>query len=158
MKTFKKIVPLLFILPMCFAQFAKANEGNPRVIKVEATDQMRFSVTDIEARPGETIKLELTVNSNLPKAAMSHNIVLLKAEADATAFAAAAARASDNDYIPPKMTDQVVAYSPLAGGGETVEVTITVPEKTGEYQYICSFPGHFAAGMKGTLKVTNNPS
>src|SRR5680860_100624 len=139
MKTFKKILPFLLLLPMFFVQLAKANDGNPRVIKVTATDQMRFSVTDIEAKPGETIKVELTVISSFPKMAMSHNFVLLEAGADAMAVATAGAQASDNDYIPPKMTDQIIAHTPLAGGGETVEVTFTVPEKTGNYQYICSF-------------------
>lgn len=158
MKTFKKILPILLMLPMLFAQAAKANNGDPRVIKIKATDQMRFTVTDIEAKPGETIKVELTVVSNFPKMAMSHNFVLLKADADATAFATAAAKASDNEYIPAGMTDQIIAHTPLAGGGETVEVTFTVPEKTGDYQYLCSFPGHFMSGMKGTLKVTSNPS
>ena len=41
----------------------------------------------------------------------------------------------------------------LAGAGETVEVTFKVPAAAGEYPYICSFPGHFQAGMKGTLAV-----
>ena len=41
----------------------------------------------------------------------------------------------------------------LAGAGETVEVTFKVPAAAGEYPYICSFPGHFQAGMKGMLSV-----
>ena len=41
----------------------------------------------------------------------------------------------------------------VAGAGETVEVTFKVPAAAGDYTYLCSFPGHFQAGMKGTLTV-----
>jgi len=61
--------------------------------------------------------------------------------------------ARDNSYIAPELKDQVIAATDLAGGGETVEVTFTVPEEKGNYTYLCSFPGHFLGGMKGTLTV-----
>jgi uncharacterized cupredoxin-like copper-binding protein len=32
-------------------------------------------------------------------------------------------------------------------------VTFGVPAKPGSYTFICSFPGHFNAGMRGTLVV-----
>ena len=35
----------------------------------------------------------------------------------------------------------------------TVEVTFDAPTEPGEYVYLCSFPGHYAAGMKGLLVV-----
>jgi azurin len=84
---------------------------------------------------------------------MAHNFVLLTMNADAAAFANAAAKARDNEYIPTDMEDQIIAHTDLAAGGETVEVTFTAPEETGEYEYICSFPGHYSGGMKGMLNV-----
>ncbi len=107
----------------------------------------------IDAKPGEELRVRLTTISQLPPQAMSHNWVLLSMSADPAAFANAATGAKDNDYIPSDMTDQVVAYTAMAGGGETVEVTFTVPEQTGDYPYLCSFPAHFSAGMKGMLNV-----
>ena len=47
----------------------------------------------------------------------------------------------------------MIAATTLAGNGETVEVTFTVPKAAGSYPYVCTFPGHFQAGMKGTLEV-----
>ena len=47
----------------------------------------------------------------------------------------------------------MLANTTLAGNGETVEVTFTAPKAPGVYTYICTFPGHFLAGMKGTLTV-----
>jgi uncharacterized cupredoxin-like copper-binding protein len=33
----------------------------------------------------------------------------------------------------------------------TLKVTVSKP---GNYEYLCTVPGHAAGGMKGTLKVT----
>ena len=107
----------------------------------------------ITAAPGEELRIRLITESDLPASAMAHNFVLLTMNADAAAFANAAAKARDNEYIPTDMEDQIIAHTDLAAGGETVEVTFTAPEETGEYEYICSFPGHYSGGMKGMLNV-----
>lgn len=146
-------ITLLFL--MCTVQPAQAQD-DIKTVSIEGTDDLKFSVTEITVQPGQTVKIELTTVSDYPKVAMAHNFVLLKADADATKVGNLSARAVENDYIAPSLTDQMIAYTGLAGGGETVEVTFTAPEEPGEYQYICSFPGHFAAGMKGTLIVEGN--
>lgn len=108
---------------------------------------------NIKAAPGEELRIRLTTVSTLPAGAMAHNWLLLALGTDTDAFATAAAMARATDFIPSDMADQVIAHTGLASGGETVEVTFTVPEQTGNYDYLCSFPGHFAAGMNGTLIV-----
>lgn len=108
---------------------------------------------NIEAEVGEELRIRLTTVSNLPASAMSHNWVLLKMGVDPAAFAEVATRAKDNGYIPQDQTDDILAHTDMAAGGETVEATFTVPEDTGEYDYLCSFPAHFMAGMKGKLIV-----
>ncbi len=40
----------------------------------------------------------------------------------------------------------------VIGAAETF--TFTAPEQPGEYQVICAIPGHFEAGMKAILNVT----
>jgi azurin len=107
----------------------------------------------IDAKAGEKIRIRLTTKSQLPAQAMSHNWVLLKMGTDPAAFSTAATGAKDNDYIPSDMTNQIIAHTELAGSGETVEVTFTVPKQTGDYPYLCTFPAHFSAGMKGMLNV-----
>lgn len=107
----------------------------------------------ITASPGEEIRIRLITRSDLPASAMAHNWILLVMDADGQAFANAASQARDNDYIPADMTDQILAQTDLAAGGETVEVTFTAPEEPGDYEFLCSFPGHYAASMKGTLTV-----
>src|SRR5699024_11107219 len=132
-------------------------EAGEQVITGEAMDasdgKSYLVLEDIKATPGETLHIKLTTISNLPASAMAHNWVLLKPDSDAEAFASAAIMAKDNDYIPADMADQIIAHTDLAGGGETVEVTFTVPEQADSYDYLCSFPAHFMTGMKGKLIV-----
>ena len=84
---------------------------------------------------------------------MAHNVVVLKANADQIKFTQAGMTARDTDFIAPDLKGQVVAATKMAGPGETVDVTFKVPAEAGSYPFICTFPGHFAAGMKGQLVV-----
>ena len=138
---------------LSLAAAAGAQAQAPRVVAMTGTDAMKFSVTAIVAKPGEKITVKLTGQGAIPKVAMAHNFVLLAAKTDATAFATAAAMARATDFIPADKKAQVLASTKLAGPGESVEVTFKVPAKAGSYPYMCSFPGHLAAGMKGDLVV-----
>ena len=42
--------------------------------------------------------------------------------------------------------------TPLIGGGKTATLTVVL-KKGKKYPYLCTVPGHAAAGMKGTIKV-----
>jgi len=149
-----KISGIIFTIVFALTLFIQPSEAQDvKTITMEGTDDMNFSVTEITAEPGQKITVELTTISDFPKNAMAHNFVLLKSGTDATTVANKSASAADNDYIAPSMTDKMIAYSGMAGGGETVTVTFTAPEEPGEYEYICTFPGHYAGGMKGTLIV-----
>jgi azurin len=129
-----------------------ATNAGPRVIEITANDTMKFSVTRIEAKAGEQLKIVLTNTGSQPKEVMGHNWVLLKAGSDPAAFSTAATSAKDSNYIPPTLKDQIIANIDLLGPRKSGEVTFTVPA-AGEYPFLCSFPAHFQVGMKGTLVV-----
>jgi len=131
---------------------AEAPAAGPRVIEITANDQMKFSVTTIEAKAGEDLKVILTNIGTLPKEAMGHNWVLLKADADPAAFVAAAMTAKDTDYVPASLAGQVIAKTALIGPRKSDEVSFKAPAP-GTYVFLCSFPAHFMVGMKGTLIV-----
>jgi azurin len=124
-----------------------------RAIAITAGDDMKFSVTAIQAKPGEELTVTLKATGSMPRVAMAHNFVLLKPGVDATAFVNAGAGASTTDFIAPANKAQVLASTKLVGNGETVEVTFKAPAKPGTYTYLCTFPGHFVSGMKGVLTV-----
>lgn len=130
-----------------------AGAQQARTVEIKGTDDMKFSITSITAKPGERIRVVLTTVSNMPKMVMAHNFVLLKKGADQQAFVNASALARDTGFIAPAQKANVLASTALAGAGEKVEVTFTAPKVAGAYPFVCSFPGHFAAGMKGTLTV-----
>lgn|SRR5690349_4469064 len=124
-----------------------------RAIAITAGDDMKFSVTAIQAKPGEELTVTLKATGSMPRVAMAHNFVLLKPGVDATAFVNAGAGASTTDFIAPANKAQVLASTKLVGNGETAEVTFKAPAKPGTYTYLCTFPGHFVSGMKGVLTV-----
>jgi len=133
---------------------AVASANTPRTIVIKGGDDMKYDVVAITAKPGEMLRVQFVTTGKIPKFAMAHNFVLLKTGTDAKAFADKAMQATpDSSYIPAAMKGQVIAFTPLAGPGEKVEVTFKAPAAPGKYEYICTFPGHFAAGMRGVLTV-----
>lgn len=130
---------------------AKKAEGG-RTIELTGDDTMKYNVTAIKAKPGEALHIKLTNKGTMPKMAAAHNFVLLKKGTDMNAFTTAAVMAGATDYIPAKFKDRIIASTKMAGPGETVEVDFKAPTAPGTYDFICSFPGHFAT-MKGTLTV-----
>ncbi len=132
---------------------APAQKAGPRTIEITGGDNMKFNLATIEAKPGEELKIVLTNIGTQPKEVMGHNWVLLTKEADSAAFAAAAVTAKATDYIPEALKNQVVAHTALLGPRKSDEITFTVPDATGDYPFLCSFPAHYQVGMKGVLSV-----
>jgi len=135
------------------ASAAQEQPAGARTIEITAGDNMKFNVQTIEAKPGEQLKIVLRNIGTQPKEVMGHNWVLLKKGADAAAFNAAAMTAKATDYIPPALQDQIVAHTALLGPRKSDEITFTVPNETGDYPFLCSFPAHYQVGMKGVLTV-----
>lgn len=159
MKTFKLIrngsvlgVLFLSFFLVSHSTFAQKKEKG-RIVEISGLNNMTFDVTDIEAKPGELLTIRFTSKSKYTPRQMSHNFVLLKQTVNVQAFIDASEKSAVNDFIDPTREDEVLAHTPMAAGGETVEVTFRAPERPSKYMYVCTFPGHFFAGMKGTLTV-----
>ena len=131
---------------------AKAAAG-ARTVELTGGDDMKFNLTTIQAKPGETLRVVLKSTGTLPKMAMGHNFVVVKLGTDVAEFNKAAMMAGATEYVPQDQKAQIIGSTKLVGPGETIEVTFKVPAKAGSYPYMCTFPGHFAAGMKGQLVV-----
>ncbi len=133
-----------------------ATAAGPLPVKdvvIVANDQMKFSVTRIEAQPGQTIHVQLKNEGTLPKEVMGHNWILLNAGYDPVTYAAAAISAGKENFQPIALANQVLASIPLIGAKSTGEVTFVAPAAPGVYRFLCSFPAHFQAGMHGELVV-----
>lgn len=134
------------------APAAAKTAAAPRVVTLGATETMKFEPATIQAKAGERLRVVLKPTGTMPKIAMAHNFVILKPGSDNAAFVNASAMARP-DFIAPALKSQVLVATAMAGAGETVAVEFAAPAKPGRYTFICTFPGHFAAGMKGTLIV-----
>ena len=124
-----------------------------RLIKITAEETLQWDVKEITAAPGEKLRVALTAQGSMPKLAMAHNFVLLEVGTDVKAFLTAGSTMPELEYIAPALKSKVLASSNFAAGGETVYVSLVAPAKPGKYPYLCTFPGHYAGGMKGYLIV-----
>lgn len=148
-----KDVRTIDIIGIDIMKFVVKDDSKGITVGKTAGKDSLLTLKGITVKPGQKIRITLTTRSEMAATAMAHNWLLLTPNADAKAFAQAAMRARDNDYVPADKKDQIIAQTGLAAGGQTTEVTFTAPEKTGEYDYICTFPAHYSNGMKGILTV-----
>ena len=84
---------------------------------------------------------------------MGHNWILLDGDSEANAYVMAAASAAAENFEPKALAAHVLASIPLLGPQQSGDVTFNAPSKPGNYPFLCSFPGHFQAGMHGELIV-----
>lgn len=112
---------------------------------------MAYDKTSLTVAAGQKVHVVLISNSTIE--AMPHNWVLGTLAADAAAVAAAGLKLGPAaGYVDPE-DKNVLAHTPLAGPGKTVEVTFTAPAAPGTYPFFCTAPGHYLT-MKGKLIVT----
>ena len=142
---------ILAIAASCLALPAFAED---KAIELTGSDQMQFGTKAIEVTAGDKVVLTFKHIGKLPKAAMGHNFVLLKADTKVQEFALKAMQAVATEYIPADEESKklVLTHTKLLGGGESEVLTFTAPAEPGAYPYVCTFPGHFAL-MQGVLTV-----
>src|SRR5688572_26082563 len=130
-----------------------ARPASGRPIEITANDTMKFSLTEIRAKPGEALAVTLVNQGTMPKFSMGHNWVVLTPDVDLNAFAGDTMLAAKTDYLPASYKDKIVAATKLLGPKESDTVIFNAPTKPGRYPFVCSFPGHMQVGMKGDLIV-----
>ncbi len=143
---------LLAVATIAFQPSARAADDE-KLVTIVANDSLKFDVKEIDATPGQKIRVQLTNKGTLPKDGMGHNWILLDSESEAGPYATTALSARSTEYEPKALASHVLASIPLLGPKETGEVTFCAPMKPGKYPYICSCSGHSMAGMKGYLIV-----
>ncbi|HAV13426.1 MAG TPA: Azurin [Opitutae bacterium] len=121
-------------------------------VRIDGNDRMQFTLTEFTVKAGDTVRIIFENKGRMPKTAMGHNVVVLKKGVDANAYAGKAALARDTDFIPASEADSVIAHTKLLGPEESDTIEFTAPEP-GDYVYLCSFPAHCFAGMRGIMTV-----
>ena len=113
-----------------------------------AGEQLQFAPGALSATAGQQVKVTFKNGSTAQK----HNWVLVKGGDDVAAKVdeEGVGAGDAKGYIPDDKAN-ILANTKLLNGGESDSITVKV--EPGTYSFLCTFPGHYAAGMKGTLTV-----
>ena len=140
---------LLFSLTGC----SKAPELPPKIVEITADDKMKYSIKEFEVDHRQKVTVTLKNIGTSPKASMGHNFVALNKGVNWNKFVEDASMDAAHDYVPPAMAKDVIAHTKTLGPDESDSVTFTAPFVPGNYDFVCSFPGHATQGMKGVMIV-----
>jgi len=119
------------------------NEGVGSGLTVEAdpSGQLKYQETTLEAKAGAQFTVNFANQAPVP-----HNWVLVEPGQEQAVATASAGKNGD----PSGVAGVIAGGKPITGSSETLEVP---PQQPGTYPYICTVPGHYAAGMKGELTI-----
>lgn len=120
---------------------AGASKSVKRTITLTMTDNMRFTPDHLEIKQGETVRLRVRNTGKL-----LHELVIGTREALATHAEAML----KNPHM-----DHDEAHAVHVDPGKTGEIIWTF-NRAGEFEFACLIPGHFQAGMKGSITVRPN--
>lgn len=126
-------------------------DSNITEVVIVGDDMMKFDLSEIKVKAGQKVKITLRHKGKMDVNVMGHNVVILKKGVDVADFGNKAAMARDTKYIPAGSENDIIAHTDLIGGGQTTSIEFDAPE-AGSYDFICSFPGHYAL-MKGKFIV-----
>ena len=146
---------LLAAAPIAFAaeQTAFGIAGDPakvtRTITIDMSDDMRYKPAQVDVKQGETVRF---VVAN--KGAIVHELVLgTKAEIDRHAKAMKSAPPPDAHAHHAAQQHVHAAPSMVhVEAGKSGEIVWRF-NRAGTFEYACLVPGHYEAGMKGTISV-----
>ncbi|WP_411855715.1 plastocyanin/azurin family copper-binding protein [Roseiflexus sp.] len=111
-------------------------------------ENLAYDKTAFTVPAGQTITLTFRNVST----AQQHNIVIVKGGEDVAARVdEEAINAGPPDFLPADRAD-IVAATKMLGPGASETITFTAPEP-GTYVFICTYPAHYAGGMKGVMTV-----
>lgn len=117
-------------------------------------EQMRYDTTRIEVQAGREFQIIFENDDGLP-----HNLLIVPPGKHLEIGTAAMTMTPDKldkqgrAYIPPAYEKQILAGTKLLEPGQKETLKLKAPAKPGDYEYVCTFPGH-ALIMWGTLAVT----
>ena len=109
-----------------------------RTIEIRMTDHMRFEPSVITVKPGETIRF---VHRNAGK--VMHEMVI-GTRTDLEEHAALMRKYPNMEHDEP--------YMAHVAAGKRGEIVWQF-NRAGDFEFACLIPGHFEAGMRGTIKV-----
>ncbi len=126
------VMALTVVLTACGGGGSSSSSGPSTSISATLTD-FKFDPSEWTVPAGQSITLSLT-----NKGSVDHDWTLMSSP------------------VTPPLADenagpQIAKFKVAAG--QTQSFTFTAPSKAGDYEVVCTIPGHLDAGMKATLHV-----
>jgi len=121
-----------------------------RKIEIGVLRGMKFDKETLEAKAGERIAIVLTNND--PDGLM-HNLAVIKPGSRQQVIEATlklGPKAIERNFVPD--IPAILGSTPQVAPGRRFTLYLTAPKETGDYPYVCTYPGHGQL-MFGTLKV-----
>lgn len=115
------------------------------------SQKMAYDKTVLHATAGEKLEIKLTNQDEMP-----HNLVLIE-EGTLDDFGKLVDKFLESpdalkmDYVP--KSRYVLAATKMLNPTESGVIQVKVPDKPGDYPFVCTFPGHWRM-MQGVLKVS----
>ena len=125
-----------------------ASGGGANLNVSTAGEALQFAPAALNATAGQQVQVTFKNGSTAQK----HNWVLVKGGDDVAQKVddAGAAAGEAAGYIP--SDPNVISSVKLLDGSASGTTSFAAPA-AGTYTFLCTFPGHYVAGMKGTLTV-----
>jgi azurin len=123
-------------------------------LSIDSNDQMRYDKDEMTVSSEcSEVTVTLTHSGQMAINQMGHNWVLVQSSDVNGVVQEGIAAGLDNDYIKPD-DERVIAATDLIGGGGETSVTFSLDglEPGGDYEFICTFPGHVAL-MRGDFII-----
>lgn len=130
---------------------ALQTDAETQVIRIKAIrEEMKYDLKEFTVKAGKPVEI---VFENPD--AMQHNILIgkpgsLEKIGNAADQMITQQDAAEKHYIP--NVPEIIAASPLVNPGESYRLKFIAPDQTGDYPFVCTFPGHWRL-MSGTMKV-----
>lgn len=125
-----------------------SNPDGDRTILLGTLPGLKFDTALLTVKAGDKIRLVFRNTDD-----MLHNFVLAapgRADAVGNAALELGLEGPSKNYVPD--TDDVLYHTALVSPGGSDTIFFSAPETPGDYDYLCSFPGH-AMSMRGILRV-----
>jgi azurin len=111
-------------------------------------EKMSYDVKDLTVKAGKKIRLTFANPDFMP-----HNLVIVQPGASKEVGMGALALGAEGfamQFLPE--TDKIIAATNMLDSGTEQTIEFVAPTEPGNYEIICTFPGHFMV-MNGILRV-----
>jgi azurin/lysophospholipase L1-like esterase/glucose/arabinose dehydrogenase len=123
-------------------------QGNQTIVDIAAIPhQLKYNLTNFSVKAGSKVKITFLNPDVIP-----HNLLIVEPGSKAEIGNQAIAMGADAVKKAPK-NSKILQGTKMLEAGQKETLEFTAPAKPGDYEFICTFPGHWAV-MNGIMKVT----